>query len=172
MFFSQRSVRILLLAYPTFACVLGSPPPARSWSELNTPSGEMSAFCSALALALNVGGPSVVPPPAIGTAIERATCAEDVLCASSRIAAPGPPFAQAHLAQEVHQQKRQSLACNALTSLEKLLIGSGAAAERRRAMADPRTLQRAACAGPPSRPPLSGRTNSLSRARSRKKFPD
>ena len=78
----------------------------------------LGALAAALALA-----PPALPP--IGTALEQAVSAEAVLVASTRIAAPGPPFAPAHLAQDVHQQKRQQHACNGLARLDRLLTGGG-----------------------------------------------
>ena len=72
----------------------------------------------------------------IGTAIERASSAAALLEAAARIPAAGPTFAQPHLKQDVHQIKRQQLACNALSKLARLLIGSGVASERRSALSD------------------------------------
>ena len=103
----------------------------------------LPALAAALALA-----PPALPP--IGTALEQAVSAEAVLVASTRIAAPGPPFAPAHLAQDVHQQKRQQHACNGLARLDRLLTGGGAAVERARVVVDPRTARLAACAAAPS----------------------
>ena len=107
----------------------------------------MLAALGALAAALALAPPALPP---IGTALEQAVSAEAVLVASTRIAAPGPPFAPAHLAQDVHQQKRQQHACNGLARLDRLLTGGGAAAERARVVVDPRTARLAACAAAPS----------------------
>ena len=91
------------------------------------------------------------PPVPIGTALERATTAEEVLVAAARIPTPGPPFALPHLGHDVHQQKRQSLACNALSALsEKVLVGSGACAERQHTLSDGRLQRLALCAAAPS----------------------
>ena len=91
------------------------------------------------------------PPIPIGTALERARTAEDVLAAAARIPAPGPPFALPHLGQDAHQQKRQQLACNALSALsEKVLVGSGAFEERQETLTDRRLQHLARCAAAPS----------------------
>jgi alkylated DNA repair dioxygenase AlkB len=104
-----------------------------------------AALTVATALALTL---PALPP--IGTAFEQAVSAEDILVTATRIAAPGPPFTPLHLAQDVHQQKRQQHACNGLARLDRLLTGGGAAAERSRVVADPRTARLAACAAAPS----------------------
>ena len=105
----------------------------------------VAALTVVAALALSL---PALPP--IGTAFEQAVSAEAVLVAATRIAAPGPPFTPPHLAQDVHQQKRQQHACNGLARLDRLLTGGGAAAERGRVVADPRTARLAACAAMPS----------------------
>ena len=105
----------------------------------------VAALTVVAALALSL---PALPP--IGTAFEQAVSAEAVLVAATRIAAPGPPFTPPHLAQDVHQQKRQQHACNGLARLDRLLTGGGAAAERGRVVADPRTARLAACAATPS----------------------
>ena len=86
----------------------------------------------------------------VGTALEQARTAADVLAAADRIAPPRPPYEQAHLAQDVHQVKRQQLASNALSRLRNLLIGSGASAARRAALRDARMARLASCAAQPS----------------------
>ncbi|KAG8463759.1 hypothetical protein KFE25_004032 [Diacronema lutheri] len=86
----------------------------------------------------------------VGAAIERAACADEVLAAAARIPAPGPPFAAAHLADDVHQRRRQRLACNALQRLAALLIGSGNAYSRSEVMLDERFSHAAQCAAAPS----------------------
>ena len=105
----------------------------------------LAALYSVAALALTL---PALPP--IGTAFEQAVSAEAVLVAATRIAAPGPPFTPPHLAQDVHQQKRQQHACNGLARLDRLLTGGGAAVERGCVVADPRTARLAACAAAPS----------------------
>lgn len=89
---------------------------------------------------------SCATPLPIGTAIERAGSAVVLLEAATRIPAAGPTFAQPHLKQDVHQIKRQQLACNALSKLSRLLVGSGVASERRDVLSDPRMGHLISCA--------------------------
>ena len=86
----------------------------------------------------------------IGTAIERATSASEVLHAAARITPPGPEFESPHLAQDVHQVKRQQLASNALVQLRRLLTGSGKREERDCALVDARLAHTVRCAAAPS----------------------
>ena len=88
----------------------------------------------------------------VGTAIEKAACASELLDAASRIPAPSPDgsFPAPHLAQDVHQLKRQQLASNALSRLSKLLLGSGARRERQATLCDERFLYLSQCAAEPS----------------------
>ena len=104
----------------------------------------MLFFISGLAVALNA------PAPSIGGQIEAATSGAAVLAAASRIESPTPPFSAPHLAQDVHQLKRQSLACNALDALARLLIGSRSDAARHETLRDPRMAPLVRCAAAPS----------------------
>lgn len=88
--------------------------------------------------------------PTVGAAIERARSAEELLAAAARIPSPGPPFAPPFLADDVHQRRRQRLACNALQRLAGALVGSGNAAERQAALLDERLGHLAGCAATPS----------------------
>ncbi|KOO34201.1 hypothetical protein Ctob_009410, partial [Chrysochromulina tobinii] len=90
------------------------------------------------------------PAPSIGGQIEAATSGAAVLAAASRIESPTPPFSAPHLAQDVHQLKRQSLACNALDALARLLIGSRSDAARHETLRDPRMAPLVRCAAAPS----------------------
>ena len=58
----------------------------------------------------------------IGAALEQATTAHELLEAAARITPPGPPFTMPHLAQDVHQCKRQSLAANTLVRPSSSLL--------------------------------------------------
>eukprot|EP00962_Isochrysis_galbana_P016725 scaffold4793_cov81-Isochrysis_galbana.AAC.1 len=69
--------------------------------------------------------------PTIGAAIEGATTLAELLGAASCIPSPHPQFAAPYLADDVHQRRRQRLACNCLQRLSGLLVGSGNAAARR-----------------------------------------
>ena len=104
----------------------------------------------AMYLLLVFTGTAVRSVPPIGTAIEQAAVPSALLAAAARITPPGPPFAQSHLQQDVHQVKRQSLASNALERLARQLIGSRSADERRRVLADDAMSHLAACAAAPS----------------------
>ena len=109
----------LVLSAPVLACSSVVAPFA-AVRVFPSPNALTSVMLAALAAALALAPPALPP---IGTALEQAVSAEAVLVASTRIAAPGPPFAPAHLAQDVHQQKRQQHACNGLARLDRLLTG-------------------------------------------------
>ena len=97
----------------------------------------------------------------IGSALESARSASSVLEAASRIEPPGPPFAKVHLSQDVHQVKRQKLACNALARLAKLLVGSKCDAERHIMLRDQRLADLLMCAAEPSSARADGDDASL-----------
>ncbi|KAJ1627454.1 hypothetical protein T492DRAFT_1025159 [Pavlovales sp. CCMP2436] len=85
-----------------------------------------------------------------GALIGGARSVEELLAAAARIEPPGPPFGAPHLAQDVHQRKRQRLACNALQRLAAKLVGSGCSAERAATLADARLGHLGGCASAPS----------------------
>lgn len=96
---------------------------------------------------ISTGAAHVLP---VGTAIERAASAAEILAAAARVPAPGPDFASPHLAQDVHQVKRQQLASNGLAQLQRLLIGSAMSAERHEALRSPMFEHLVQCAASPS----------------------
>jgi hypothetical protein len=97
--------------------------------------------------------------PTIGAAIEGATSAAELLSAASCIPSPYPPFAAPYLADDVHQRRRQRLACNCLQRLSTLLVGSGNAAARRDVLSGSsldRLFHLTACAAASSRARADG----------------
>ena len=86
----------------------------------------------------------------IGTAIENAATASALLAASARIHPPGPEFEKPHFAQDIHQIKRQTMASNALSRLNRLLVGSGKRVARHEALRDPQLVHLVGCAAAPS----------------------
>ena len=104
--------------------------------------------------------------PSIGRAIEAAATAEAVLQAAARIPPPGV-FEKPHLAQDVHQVKRQTLAASALRRLSSLLVGSSAAGPRREALSDPRMSNLVLAAASPSTTRADGEDAALDRQTAR-----
>lgn len=110
---------------------------------------------------------AVAVEPTVGALIERARSADELLAAAARIPAPGPPFAMPFLADDVHQMKRQRLACNALQRLAASLVGSGHAAERQAVLLDERFGHLASCAAAPSSCRADGADQQLDAASAR-----
>ena len=106
-------------------------------------------------------------PVSVGAALQAATTGCAILAAAARIDPPGPPFASAHLSQDVHQLKRQQLACNALEALARIHAGSQADEKRYTALRDARMDPLVACAATPSCCRDDGEVASLDRQSAR-----